>query len=105
VHGQSTVKRGRRARPHRSLTREKCRFDGDNYNSAASGFVMRPLVGTRAVLRWCGVQRGARERRAMILRTRFLNREDVFFLSAVVIENAVPTIRVGADATSPLGSD
>jgi hypothetical protein len=42
---------------------------------------------------------------ATALRTRFLNAEDVFFLSAVVIENAVPTIRVGADAIPPLGSD
>jgi hypothetical protein len=39
------------------------------------------------------------------LRTRFLNAEDVFFLCAVVIENAAPTIRVGAEATPPLGSD
>jgi hypothetical protein len=42
---------------------------------------------------------------AIALRTRFLNAEDVFFLYAVVIDNAVPTIRVGAEATPPLGSD
>jgi hypothetical protein len=43
--------------------------------------------------------------RAIALHTRFLNAEDVFFLYAVVIDNAVPTIRVGAEATPPLGSD
>jgi hypothetical protein len=39
------------------------------------------------------------------LRTHFLNVEDVFFLRAVVIENAVPAIRAGAEATLPLGYD
>jgi hypothetical protein len=44
-------------------------------------------------------------RRANARHTRFVNVEDVFFLCSVVIESAVPAIRVGAEATSPQGSD
>jgi hypothetical protein len=49
----------------------------------------------------CEASRVVRRGCATILRTRFVNSEDVFFLSAVVIGNAVPAIRAGADATTP----
>ena len=83
----------------------KCPFDGhfrDSEQDRASRCHCPEGIQSMAGANRQGI---AERMHATAFHTRFLNVEDVFFLSAVVIENAVPTIRVGAEATPPLGSD
>ena len=83
----------------------KSPFDRHFCDSEQDPSESMPLSGRRSISSRRESQGIAARTRATALHTRFLNVEDVFFLSAVVIENAVPTIRVGADTTPPLGSD
>jgi hypothetical protein len=103
--GASAVKRAACAPANDICIDRKRPFDGCFCNSKHKRRKSPPRRGTHAIACPRAVECVAFSMSTTTLRTRFLNAEDVFFLSAVVIENAVPTIRVGAEATPPLGSD
>jgi hypothetical protein len=100
VRGESAVKRAPCAPEYQWRAYWKWPFDRHICDSKICTRAPPPLGRMRAILQRREAESPARTTRATTLCSRFLNVEDVFFLPAVVIENAVPTIRVGADATS-----
>jgi hypothetical protein len=99
AQGASTVKRAARAPANDIFTCRKRPFHRHICNSEDERRKSPSRRGRRATARPRGAECVAFSMRTTALRTRFLDVEDVFFLCAVVIENAVPTIRVGAEAT------